>query len=796
MLLLCCVCCADTVSTASLLHGLYDLGTLPILSDSRCRQFSSYDRTMGNGDRGNYLQVNGNRVVLADMKGPGAVVRIWSTNPNGVLKIFLDGNSQPVIDMPFDDFFLDKTLQPLRTQSSGGWISYYPIPYAKACRIEVENSESFYYHVDYQTYPVDTKVETYTNKLTPEASKELANLLDVWQNAGNYHATSDTDALGESLAAKLTAKSYDIAAGVRKITFEDTGAGCIDELILNLGSMTPLELRRTVLRIYWDGMKSASVEAPVSDLFGCGFGSTSFATLPVGMRNGTYYLRFPMPYDKSARIEIENGNDKTISCKLGVRHREIEKLGEGVGRFCAKYHHEITKQGQPYTILQGIGRGKFCGVNMTMQGDSRGLWLLEGDEIIYVDHENDFSFYGTGTEDYFNSGWYFSTGLVSQPLHALTEKDAGNAQISANRFQIPDCVPFDKQISVRIEHGGTCDYPTADYSSVAYFYQTLPHNDFFRMPRASEFGVPRRAVSYEADEISLDQISKSASAENGKLQTGDWAKLSDSFLGPCLVFVPDSENSSISFKFHVDRLDRYSVSAFMGGGEECGPVKVLVDGVQVGDVKDLYGKHGTNPTSRMDFGIVRLDAGEHTYAVQVAGENRAGKLPLVLVNGISVSTSRVAIKDWMIAGPFVGGIDAVSAPEQSKYDPKAVFTSVNDKQVGWTRVKGKDTVNLIRECAKMDNVTAYALTYVISPDTRTEKLLIGADDGVKVFLNGKEVYKHDVKRGITPDEDEMDLQLNEGANELLIKVTQIDGAWAYTARFLDLDSELRYMIEP
>ena len=783
------------VNTASLLHELYDMGKLPILKDGRCRQFSSYDRNLGNADSGNYLSIDENgTALLAEMDGPGAIVRIWSANPRGTLNIYIDGKKTPVVDMPFKDYFTDPSLHPLRTTSSGGFISYFPIPYAKSCRVEVEDPHRFYYQITYQTYPQSTDVRSFTGELSAAEEYELSRVLGAWQNPGVFRPTAFVDALGKTTGRNHVFKEAAVPGNATKTIFTDDKPACIDELTLNTSNNYPLDLRRTVMRIYWDGSESPSVEAPISDLFGSGYGTQGHDNLTVGVNDGTYYLRFPMPYAQSCRIEIENGNKRAVTCKLGVRLRRLAELDDGVGRFCARFHQEITKQGIPYTILQTFGRGHFCGTNMTMQGDSRGIWFLEGDEIIYVDRESFPSIYGTGSEDYFNSGWYFRSGPVVQPLHALTVKDPGNAQIGVSRYQVPDYVPFDDQINVRMEHGGGSDYPGADYSSVAYYYQTLPHYDFYTMPKAEALGLPRRSIPSEDWELTADKLGP-ATGLGGNARLMDWEKESGLYKGSGWKLDSHQANASISFHVDVPVTDRYVVSVFMGLGNECGPVKLLVDGQQVGKTKDFYLTSGPYASERIDWGEVKIAEGTRTMTFEVAGLNKVGSVPDIIVNGVTISAQRVIISDWLVVGPFPRGLDDPQGPEKGQVDTKAHYTGLDGADVTWKKVSAKDRVDLRREVAPINDASAYALTYIISPDSRDADLLLGSDDGIKALLNGNEVHKNDEKRGINIDDDIVKIHLKKGVNTLLVKIDQYDGWWGFVARIPDVDSELAYTLE-
>src|SRR5438093_12505764 len=116
------------VGVDSLCRPLADFRSMPAFRDYTAHQFSSYERNGGNGDSQHFLRMEGENGVMADMDGPGAIVRLWSANADaaGHLKVFLDGSAKPAIDAPFKDLFDDKTppfLSPVARQSSGGFIS-------------------------------------------------------------------------------------------------------------------------------------------------------------------------------------------------------------------------------------------------------------------------------------------------------------------------------------------------------------------------------------------------------------------------------------------------------------------------------------------------------------------------------------------------------------------------------------------------------------------------------------------------------------------------------------------------
>jgi hypothetical protein len=283
-----------------------------------------------------------------------------------------------------------------------------------------------------------------------------------------------------------------IEPGQRAVLANIEGAGCVSRVWVTVASPDLYILRRAVIRMYWDGEEDPSVIAPVGDFFGVGFSEyRHFTALPLGMSSGGYYCYFPMPFSKGARIEVENQSAKKINAfYYNITYHRFDKLEKEseTGRFHARWRHDRTMPGSNYTILEARGTGHYVGCNLNMQGVRPfSFWFLEGDEMIYVDGESHPpKIHGTGTEDYFNSGWYFLKGTFAGPYHGLTIKDPLQSRISAYRFHIEDPIPFKKNIRVTIEHGGENDAPGCDYSSTAYWYQTEPHRSMGTFPPADD----------------------------------------------------------------------------------------------------------------------------------------------------------------------------------------------------------------------------------------------------------------------------------------------------------------------
>jgi hypothetical protein len=87
------------------------------------------------------------------------------------------------------------------------------------------------------------------------------------------------------------------------------------------------------------------------------------------------------------------------------------------------------------------------------------------------------------------------------------------------------------------------------------------------------------------------------------------------------------------------------------------------------------------------------------------------------------------------------------------------------------------------------NCVGYLRTNVWSPAEQKVLLLVGSNDGVKVWLNGKVVHSNNIARIIMRDEDKVEVTLLKGWNKLLLKVSQSGGTWSACARFRSLDDK-------
>lgn len=317
------------------------------------------------------------------------------------------------------------------------------------------------------------------------------------------------EAMAQAVGPDEPGKMVEIPPGETYTVADIAGAGTIVRIWMT--TMQPLPgaadnfNEALVLRFYWDGEATPSVEVPFGPFFGVPWGKyTHYVAQPLSCTSGGYNSQFPMPFGNGCRIEV--ANEAGTPCSMLFFQIQYLELDEQPApyRFHAQWRRENpTKPRVPYRVLDAEGSGHFTGMHLFMQNAEHwfdpprmieraretgsplaaifpqafGMGMLEGWESIYVDGEETPSIPGTGNEDYFNSGFYFSKGPYSAPHWGCTVRNYLKSRCAAYRFHIDDPIPFTESIIVDIDHGYTNQVAT-DYSSVAYWYQAEPHGAF------------------------------------------------------------------------------------------------------------------------------------------------------------------------------------------------------------------------------------------------------------------------------------------------------------------------------
>ena len=320
------------------------------------------------------------------------------------------------------------------------------------------------------------------------------------------HRVSSTDPTGAN------ADSRQVAPGATFTVMDADGPGTISHIWFTIADNEPYHLKKIVLRIYWDGEATPSVEAPIGDFFGLGLGAYhSWQSQPLSVGSvKALNSYFPMPFGKHARITVTNEGSQPIGdLYYNIDYRTYaQPLAAGTLYFHAQYRQSQPNHGwttnwlrngdalvdkktnltgdDNYVWMDAQGHGQFVGVTMSVL-QNQDDWWGEGDDMFFIDGEKTPSIVGTGTEDYFLGAWDFGGEPFSYQLYGapVVGEEVAGSRSSVYRFHLDQPIPFSKSFKATIEHG-SADHRSDNFYSVAYWYQAEPHAPFPALPSVQD----------------------------------------------------------------------------------------------------------------------------------------------------------------------------------------------------------------------------------------------------------------------------------------------------------------------
>jgi D-arabinan exo alpha-(1,3)/(1,5)-arabinofuranosidase (non-reducing end) len=628
------------ITLESLLKEMTDREAIACFPDPAytCRQFSSYDRRsttpdnaetwFANHDVDQYLRVedvNGpdakthKEWVMADTDGPGALVRIWSANPAGTIRIYLDNAEKPTIETSMADLLGGKwkVAPPLSQECSKGWNLYLPIPYAKHCKI-TSDAHEFYYQVNYRTYAPGSSVES---------------LADVDKSADAIAATNksllefDT---GGIQAGQLGLKP--VPAGGQFTLFESTKPAVLKRISLTVKAQDQAgALRSTILIAEFDGEQT--VWCPVSDFFGSGVGVNALMDRYRHVSaDGLFQCVWPMPYSKSAKISLLNLGKQDIQVGGIVTGLGGQKNPSQLMHFHANWHYEYPihayggRGTKDWNYIEIQGKGVYAGDTLAVMNPVA-AWWGEGDEKIYVDGEKFPSHFGTGTEDYYGYAWCWPVKF-EHPFHAQPRVD-GNGKnnwghTTVTRVRALDAIPFTQSLKFDMEiwHWRECDEA---YAATTYWY-AFPGATSNRPPQPEEATKPipqppppfkiSGAIECEAMEVA----SKSDAIHVGPQGMEGFAHAKWS--GESHLWVQATKPGDfVELRFPAEGPRKVTLHATKSW--DYGIVQFSINGKKAGEPVDLCSgeKNKCAPTGPIDLGVFEPKDGKMTLRAEVVGAN-------------------------------------------------------------------------------------------------------------------------------------------------------------------------------
>lgn len=631
------VAAAQQVSVRSLLPQMWDLRhlTRPPKPSYTEAQASSYDRAsdpgpkqdwFANGDAGQFLRTENTdgrtEQVMADLKGPGTVVRIWSANPQGTIRFYFDGETTPRLVANMSNLLTGKVApfrDPFAYNAANGCNLYFPLPYAKSLKVTAEGSNGLYYHVNYRTYAPRTRVATFDQASLDAAKGEIKNASD--------HLAKNDPAMPRGLATM--GHEARLKPGQREPYLTIGSGGTISELTAKIPfplvqSLRELDwtdphqphnvLRSLVLEAEFDGERT--IVAPLGDFFNTSPGINPLRSLPFEVReDGTLICRLPMPFQRSAKVWITNGGSVEVPVKLEAKldprvpASDAYHLHAGWG-----YDTGLTRPMKDMEFLNATGQGYWIGSNLEVTNPVPDWWG-EGDEKVYVDGESFPSTFGTGSEDYYGYAWS-SPLLFQRPYHAQTRCEGPGTMGHPNvhRWHLFDPIPFTTSLRFDLEkwHWATVD---ATWAWTAFWYAKpggslsadVPNPPF--LPRYIEKPSPVKGA-LEGESLTI------AEQHGGKTQQQDgfWQLSS----GKQLWWTGVSVGDRLTLQVPIAEDGTYEVVGNFCFAHDYGVHKMRLNGQEIAPI-DFYGE-GVD-WKKVSLGNFTLSKGTATLEIECVGQN-------------------------------------------------------------------------------------------------------------------------------------------------------------------------------
>jgi len=478
-----------TVTIRSLLREMVDRDRLPQLPTVPyvAGQASSYDRAsvapdqpgwFANHDFGMYVRTETNQArteyVMMDVGGPGAIVRWWEGDHDNdaVIRIYLDGAEKPAVEENILKLLsgTGSIKPPLASVESLGLNFYFPIPYAKHCKVTYDKpGEHHWYNLGYRTYPTGTKVTSYSPEEIARAAVELAQA---------QRELSEPSPLVTGITTTIPAQNCRLEAQATVKT-SVAGPAAIREFSVSIHTDDsvdlPQALRSTVVAIRCDG--EPTVWAPVCDFFGSGIGLNPYHDRyrTVG-RDGVLRCWWVMPFAKKCDLELKNLGSKPVTATLGQIGLGQWKWNRRSMLFHAAWRQEYPIQTKrqdgtcDWNFIEIRGQGLYVGDTLALHNGSS-AWWGEGDEKIWVDENTFPSIFGTGSEDYFGYSYGDRGEFFQAPFHAEPRWEGNRhpGYVTNTRTRSLDAIPFTHRLSMNLEIWHW-EATTMEYAATTYWY--------------------------------------------------------------------------------------------------------------------------------------------------------------------------------------------------------------------------------------------------------------------------------------------------------------------------------------
>ena len=618
------------------IEQLYRLDRLSVFKESvKVASISSYDRTGGNDDgfsgKYSFVRKENGGLVLADLKGPGVIYRIWTPTPtDDVMEFYFDGEDEPRIRVKFREIFMGNHPafeRPLVGYGAGGFYSYVPLAYEKSCKVFVRAERMQFYQINYATYPEGTEIESYSAEAGDEYRSHLDKAKTLFGLSGKDISSYVIPAGGQ---AERIESSVTLKPGKAVTIFEVNRPGRIVGIRIQPAKAFAGKKRDIVIRAYWDGEDEPAILSPAGDFFGYAWGKPAMKSLMVGTSEQVNYCYFPMPFDKAGRIELysEPGLEREQTVEAEVLFVPIGRE-KNEGKFYSLWRRENpTTKGKPFTFIETKGHGHIVGAVQQSQGFKSGATrFFEGDDQTTIDGE--LVIHGTGSEDFYNGGWYDVPGRWESRRSFVLSGCLGYKKHLGRtwgyRILLGDAYAYRESILQTIEHAPTGNDMLNDYCGLTYLYSQERPSCEFELPAAGEREVldPERivfAVWWNVPIYAFSLRNATLTKDGG----GEFNQREVRYLSMRAKDKDSFGHHIICFTCELPAAGTYRVSLDVVKGPEQGKVQLFRDEAPVGPMLDLYSDQ-SQPATGQYVGTLELEEGSNNLLFKIVGKNDKSK---------------------------------------------------------------------------------------------------------------------------------------------------------------------------
>lgn len=592
--------------------------------------------------------------LMVDEEGPGAIVRLWTAQINGNLRVYIDDMKTPFYEGEADSFFRHpydnfNEIEVINRERFNKTIyqrdaSYAPIPFEKRIRIEWigDLQKLHFYQIQLRLYSQDAKIFSFQ----PEDINKYKNIIDKVTLA-----LVDPD---KNLYTKSTKQAQhfniSIPAGQKSKAIQLFGPGAIEKIMLLLkADNMDNALRQTVLHIKCDGHPWGQVQSPLGDFFGAAPGVNPFQSLPFSTAaNGIMTCRFVMPFKDSVQVFFENHSEEEVSIEGEILPMDYT-WSENSMHFRARWRvdHNIVAsnsdvQDLPFLLAQGTGT--YVGTTSYLLNPSPvptpwGNWWGEGDEKVFVDDDIHPSLFGTGSEDYYNYSWS-SPDIFYFPYCGQPRNDGpGNRGFVTNyRWHILDPIPFNDNIQFYMELFSHLPTPGFSYARIGYHYAKPGIRDDHQAIMEEDLRIIDLPMDWEPEaklaaqnSIFFQAETILARKEGTNLTKGNlWAE------GQVLVWKPQKSGERIDFNLQVDKEGKKRIFITAALTPLSGKIRVYLNDKPINKedfVLDLNRPYRTL-LRNFSFEPMELKTGQHKLTIEFIGANAEIKSPEIGIDFI------------------------------------------------------------------------------------------------------------------------------------------------------------------